>query len=72
MTLPSGDVATIWVARDLGRLVVRIQHSKKDSGDEYQAVTDAQLLDVQVGAPEKLFEPPKDYQKVDSYEKLSK
>jgi hypothetical protein len=27
---------------------------------------------VQVGAPEKLFEPPKGYEKVDSYEKLSK
>ena len=72
MTLPSGDVATIWVAKDLDRLVVRIQHSKKDAGDEYQAVTDAQLLDVKVGAPSKLFEPPKGYEKVDSYEKLSK
>lgn len=72
MTLPSGDMATIWVAKDLDRLVVRIQHSKKDAGDEYQAVTDAQLLDVKVGAPEKLFEPPKGYEKVDSYEKLSK
>ena len=72
MTLPSGDVATIWVAKDLDRLVVRIQHSKKDAGDEYQAVTDAQLLDVKVGAPSKLFEPPKEYEKADSYEKLSK
>jgi hypothetical protein len=72
MTLPSGDVATIWVARDIDRLVVRIQHSKKDAGDEYQAFTDTQLLDVQVGAPEKLFEPPKGYEKVDSYEKLAK
>ncbi len=71
MTLPSGDVATIWVARDLDRLVVRIQHAKKDAGDEYQAVTDAQLLDVQVGASEKLFEPPKEYEKVSSYEALS-
>jgi hypothetical protein len=72
MTLPSGDAATIWVARDLDRLAVRIQHSKKDASDEYQAFTDTQLLDVQVGAPEKLFEPPKGYEKVDSYEKLSK
>jgi len=70
MTLPSGDVATIWVARDLDRLPVRIEHSKKDAGDEYQAFTDTQLLDVQVGASEKLFEPPKGYEKVDSYEKL--
>jgi hypothetical protein len=72
MTMPSGDVATIWVAKDLDRLVVRIQHSKKDAGDEYQAVTDAQLLDVKVGAPEKLFEPPKGYERLDSYEKLAK
>ena len=72
LTLPSGDLATIWVARDLDRLVVRIQHSKKDARDEYQAFTDTQLLDVQVGAPEKLFEPPKDYEKVASYEDLAK
>ena len=72
MTLPSGDLATIWVARDLYRLVVRIQHSKKDTGDEYQPFTDTQLLDVQVGASEKLFQLPKGYEKVDSYEKLSK
>lgn len=71
LSLPSGDVATIWVARDLDRLVVRIQHAKKDDRDEYQAFTDTQLLDVQVGAREKLFEPPKGYEKVDSYEKLA-
>ena len=71
LTLPSGDVVTIWVARDLERLVVRIEHSKKDSGDEFQPFTDTQLLDVKEGADEKLFQPPKDYAKVDSYEKLS-
>jgi hypothetical protein len=72
LSLPSGDVATIWVARDLDRLVVRIQHAKKDARDEYQAFTDTQLLDVHVGAPEKLFEAPKGYEKVDSYEKLAR
>jgi hypothetical protein len=72
LTLPSGDLATIWVARDLDRLIVRIEHSRKDAGDEHQAFTDTQLLDVQVGAPEKSFEPPKEYAKVDSYEKLAK
>lgn len=71
MTLPSGDVATIWAARDLERLVVRIEHAKKGGEDEYQPFTDTQLLDVNAGAPEKLFEPPKDYEKVDSYEKLA-
>jgi hypothetical protein len=72
LALPSGDVATIWVARDLERLVVRIQHAKRDGQDEYQPFTDTQLLDVKTGAGEKLFEPPKGYEKVDSYEKLAK
>lgn len=72
LTLPSEDVATIWAARDLERLVVRIEHSKKDGVDEFQPFTDTQLLDVKEGADEKLFDPPKDYEKVDSYEKLSK
>ncbi|MDQ5858062.1 MAG: hypothetical protein M3542_07285 [Acidobacteriota bacterium] len=71
LTLPSGDVATIWIARDLERLVVRIEHAKKDGADEYQPFTDTQLLDVKEGADEKVFEPPKDYETVDSYEKLS-
>jgi hypothetical protein len=72
LALPSGDLATIWVARDLDRLVVRIEHAKKDAGDEYQPFTDTQLLDVRVGAPPTLFEPPKGYEKVSSYEELSK
>ena len=72
LTLPSGDVVTIWVARDLERLVVRIEHAKKDGGDEYQPFTDTQLLDVKAGADEKLFDPPKDYEKVDAYDKLSR
>jgi hypothetical protein len=71
MTLPSGDLATVWVARDLERLVVRIQHAKKDASDEHQPFTDTQLLEIQVGAPPKLFEPPGDFAKVDSYEKLA-
>lgn len=72
LALPSGDVATIWVARDLERLVVRIEHAKRDGEDEYQPFTDTQLLDVKAGADEKLFEPPKGYASVDSYEKLAK
>ncbi len=72
LTLPSEDIATIWVARDLERLVVRIEHAKADGEDEYQPFTDTQLLDVKEGADEKLFEPPNEYEKVDSYEKLSK
>lgn len=72
LTLPSGDLATIWVARDLDRLIVRIQHEKKDASDEYQPFTDTQLLDVQVGASPKLFEPPRGYTKVNTYEELTK
>ena len=72
LTMPSGDHAIVWVARDLDRLVVRIEHLKKDSNDEYQPFTDAQLLDVQVGAAPKLFEEPKGYQKVSSYEELAR
>jgi hypothetical protein len=71
LTLPSGDLATIWVARDLERLVVRIEHAKKDGEDEFQPFTDTQLLDVKEGADEKLFEPPNGYEKVSSYEKLA-
>lgn len=72
LALPSGDAATIWVARDLERLVVRIEHAKGDGEDEYQPFTDTQLLDVKAGTDEKLFEPPKGYASVDSYEKLAK
>jgi hypothetical protein len=72
LTLPSGDIATVWVARDLDRLVVRIEHAKRDASDEYQAFTDTQLLDVKVGASPKLFEPPKSYSRVSSYEDLAK
>jgi hypothetical protein len=72
LTLPSGDVATIWVARDLDRLVVRIEHAKKDARDEYQPFADIQLLDIQVAASPKLLEPPKGYTKVSSYAELAK
>lgn len=70
MTLPSGDLVTIWAARDLGRLVVRIEHSKKDQADEYQPFTATELLDVQVGADEDLFEKPKGFAEVKSYAEL--
>lgn len=72
LSLPSGDQATTWVARDLDRLVVRIQHAKKDPNDEYQPFSDTQLLDIQVGASPKLFEPPKGDTPVRSYEELAK
>lgn len=71
LSLPSGDVATLWVARDLDRLVVRIEHAKKDTRDEYQPFADIQLLDVRVGTSPKLFEPPKGYANARTYEELS-
>jgi hypothetical protein len=70
MRLPSGDLVTIWAARDLGGLVVKIEHSKKDQGDEYQPFTATELLDVQVSAGEDLFEKPKGYVEVKSYAEL--
>lgn len=70
MSLPSGDVATIWVARDLERLAVRIEHSKKDSADEYQPFASTELLDVRTGADPDLFERPKGYAEVKTYAEL--
>jgi hypothetical protein len=72
MTLPSGDLVTIWAARDLESLVVKIEHSKKDGNDEYQPFTTTELLDVRIGAADKLFEKPKGYAEVKSYEELLK
>ena len=61
---------TIWVARDLGDLVVKIAHEKKDQGDEYQPFTTTELLDVRVGADTDLFEKPKGFAEVKSYAQL--
>ena len=72
MVLPSGDKAIIWAARDLEGLVVKIEHAKKDQGDEHQPFTTTELLDVQVGANPKLFEKPEDYTPATSYEELLK
>ncbi|HEY4230890.1 MAG TPA: hypothetical protein VGO79_12025 [Thermoanaerobaculia bacterium] len=70
MRLPSGDAVTIWVARDLEGLAVRIEHMKKDRNDEYQPFQSTELLDVRTGADEKLFQKPTGYQEVKSYEGL--
>jgi hypothetical protein len=72
LTLPSGDLVTLWAARDLDRLVVKIEHLKKDQGDEYQPFTTTEMLDVRVGADPGLFEPPKGYRDVKTYEELTK
>jgi len=72
MDLPSGDLVTLWVARDLGKLVVKIEHSKKDQGDEYQPFTTTELLDVRVGADPDLFEKPKGYNPAKTLQDLLK
>ena len=72
MSLPSGDVVTIWAARDLENLVVKIEHAKKDANDESQPFTTTELLDVRIGADPDLFEKPKGYTEVKSYQELSK
>jgi hypothetical protein len=70
LTLPSGDLVTVWVARDLERLVVKIEHQRKEGGDEEQPFTVTELLDVRVSADEKLFEVPKNRTKVASFGEL--
>jgi len=72
MTLPSGDLVTIWAARDLEGLVVRIEHQKRDQNNEYQPFARTELLDVRTGADEKLFEKPKGYTSVGSYAELGR
>ncbi|MGH9368875.1 MAG: hypothetical protein ACRD3M_14515 [Thermoanaerobaculia bacterium] len=72
LTMPSGDRAIVWVARDLERLLVRIGHAKKDPNDEYQSVTDTELLDVRLGAPARLFEKPEGFALAQTYEELGK
>jgi hypothetical protein len=72
LTLPSGDRVYVWAARDLERLPVRIEIEKKQKDSESQPFTDTQLLDVRVGADDALFEKPKDYVPVASYDQLQK
>jgi hypothetical protein len=72
MTLPSGDVVTLYVARDLERLVVRVEHEKKDEKDEMQPFANIELLDVRPGVKESVFEKPAGYTAVATYEALGK
>ena len=72
MGLPSGDRVTISAARDFERLPVRLEHERKGADGLFQTVSDTQLLDVRIGADEKLFEKPKGYAPVKSYAELGK
>jgi hypothetical protein len=72
LSLPSGDRVTISAARDLERLPVRVEHEKKDAMNQWQLVSDTQLLDVRIGADTDLFEKPKGYTPVKSYSEMAK
>jgi hypothetical protein len=72
MSLPSTDAVVVWVARDLERLAVKVEHMKKDASDEYQPFTTTELLDVRAGADVDLFEKPKGFTEVKSYAELTK
>lgn len=70
LDLPSGDRAVISAARDLERLPIRVEHLKKKSDDEFQSFLDVQLTEIRVGADEDLFQKPKGFKPVASYEEL--
>ena len=70
MDLPNGDRVTIWAARDLERIPVRLVHARKTGEDEYQPISDVQLVNVRVGADQDLFDKPKGFAPVKSYEEL--
>jgi len=69
--LPSGDFVTVWAARDLERLPVKVEHEKKKD-DEFAPFKVVELLDVRIGADPDLFEKPKGYTLVKSYQELGK
>jgi hypothetical protein len=70
MELPTGDRVVIWAARDFERLPVRVEHAKKIGDDDYRPFLEVQLTDVRVDAEPELFEKPKGYTPVGSYEQL--
>jgi hypothetical protein len=72
LSLPSEDRVTIAAARDFERLPVRVEHEKRDATNQWQTVSDTQLLDVRIGAGPDLFERPKGYKPVRSYPELAK
>lgn len=71
LSLPSGDRVTIYAARDLERLPVRLEHEKKTS-DDFQMYRLVEILDVRIGADQDLFDKPKGYTSVRSYQELGR
>ena len=70
MDLPSGDRVILWVARDFERLPVRIEQQRRKAEEEYEPALDVRLVDIKVGADPDLFQKPKGYKPVASYEEL--
>jgi hypothetical protein len=70
-TLPSSDLVTVWVARDLERLPIKVEHEKKKD-EELAPFKVVELLDIRIGADPDLFEKPKGYAGVKSYQELGK
>ncbi|MEP6800459.1 MAG: hypothetical protein ABJC07_00875 [Acidobacteriota bacterium] len=70
MDLPSGDRVILWAARDYERLPVRVEHQRRKGEEEYEPGLDVRLVDIQVGADPDLFQKPKGYRPVASYEDL--
>lgn len=70
MDVPSGERVTIWVARDYESLPIRIERRRIHSGEEDAPKSDFRLTDIRVGADKELFEKPKGYTTVASYEEL--
>ena len=70
LDLPSGDRVVVWAARDLERLPIRVEHEKKQAEDEFQPFLDVQLAEIRIGADPDLFEKPKGFTTVRSYEEL--
>ena len=66
----SADRVTIWVARDYQGLPIRIERRRKHSEGEERASSDVRLADIRVGAANELFEKPKGYTPVASYQEL--
>jgi len=69
LTLPSGDEVFVWAARDLERLPVKLEHMRRKDG-ELAPVRIVELLDVRAGADRDLFEKPKGFRTVGTFQEL--
>ncbi|MGH9443300.1 MAG: hypothetical protein ACRD16_13615 [Thermoanaerobaculia bacterium] len=65
------DSAVSWVAKDLDRLLVRIQWQRVEAG-EFKNVKTEELLGVRPGADESLFRAPEGFRRASSREDLRK